>query len=81
MSPEFNAIVEQQIATSNEMAELLQDKIAKSTDGTVVITSTVAQCLASVLRIEANLIKGFLQEHDQLMTRIAELIERLPKES
>lgn len=73
-SEQYNGLVLQSVATSKEMATKLQDDIAESKDEVISISLLEAQCLASQLRITANLIQGLLQEHNTIMVRVDELI-------
>lgn len=77
----YTEVALESVATSNELATKLQNDISivHSEDEPVSITLLEAQCIASQLRVTANLIESLLKEHNTIMVRVNELIDEANK--
>jgi hypothetical protein len=76
------SIVHLTVATSKEMAEKLQDKIAEFSTTTnrnlfIALGLVETQAIASQLRITANLVAGLLEENASMLDQLNEAIARI----
>lgn len=75
----YTDIVLDTVACSKELAESLSESISNSENEQVKLSLLEAQCIASQLRITANLVDGLLKEHNTIMVRVNELIDEATK--
>lgn len=77
---EYLQVVFEMVQTSKDAATLLTDKIADSTDGSITLTTSEAQGISSMLRMDANMISNLLEENHTILDHAQELLTRLKQD-
>lgn len=76
---EYVAVIHRLVATSKELADVMQDEITKTETREITLDLVTAQMISTQLRLTSNLISGFLEENSTMLDRIATLVDRLHK--